>query len=57
MHKVFIGKPEKESPLWRPGRRWEDNIEMDLKEMWWEGVVWIQLVQDMDQWSGLTNAE
>jgi hypothetical protein len=27
--------------LGRPRRRWEDNIEMGLREMGWEGVDWI----------------
>jgi hypothetical protein len=25
-HKVLVGKPEEETPLGRPGLRWEDNI-------------------------------
>ena len=30
--KVLIGKPTRKKPLWRPRRRWEDNIRMDLKK-------------------------
>ena len=33
VHKVLVGKPEVKSPLGRPGRRWEDNIKMDLEEV------------------------
>jgi hypothetical protein len=29
-----VGKPEGERPLERPRRKWEDNIKMDLIEMW-----------------------
>ena len=29
-----MGKPEVERPLGRPRRRWEDNIKMDLQEVW-----------------------
>jgi hypothetical protein len=29
---------------------WEDNIEMDFREISWEGVDWIHLSQDSDQW-------
>jgi len=36
-------------------RRWEDNIRMDLMEREWEGVDWLQLVQDRDQWRTFTN--
>jgi hypothetical protein len=30
VHRVMVGKPEEKRPLWRPRRRWEDNIKMDL---------------------------
>jgi hypothetical protein len=39
----------------RPRRRWEDNIRMDLREIGWEGVDWIHLAQDRDQWWALVN--
>jgi hypothetical protein len=26
----YVGKPERKRPLGRPGRRWVDNIKMDL---------------------------
>jgi hypothetical protein len=29
-YKVLLGKPEGRRPLGRPGRRWEDNVEMSL---------------------------
>jgi hypothetical protein len=29
---IFVGNPERKTPLRRPRRRWEDNIQMDLKE-------------------------
>jgi hypothetical protein len=28
---------------------------MDLRERGWDGVVWIDLAQDRDQWSALVN--
>jgi hypothetical protein len=34
----------------RPGRRRKDNVRLDLRELGWEGVDWIHLVQDRDQW-------
>jgi hypothetical protein len=37
------------------GRRWEDNIRMDLREIGWEGVDWMQLTQACDQWRALVN--
>jgi hypothetical protein len=34
-YNVLVGKPERRRPLGRPRRRWEDNIEMDLREIVW----------------------
>jgi hypothetical protein len=33
-----------------------DNIKMDLGEMGWGGVDWIDLAQDRDKWTALVNA-
>jgi hypothetical protein len=41
---MLIGKPEVRGPLGRPRRRWEDNIKMDVWELWWKGVDRIQLI-------------
>jgi hypothetical protein len=32
-----------------------DNIKIDLKEIGWEGMDWIDLAQDRDQWRALVN--
>jgi hypothetical protein len=32
---MLIGKPEGKRLLGRPRRKWEDNIQMDLKEIRW----------------------
>jgi hypothetical protein len=32
----------------RPRRRWVDNIKMDLREIGWDGVDWIDMAQDRD---------
>jgi hypothetical protein len=50
-----VGKPEGKRPLGRPRRKWEDNIRMDLREMGWGGMDWIDLAQDRDQWRALVN--
>jgi hypothetical protein len=36
--------------LGRPGRWWQDNIIMDLREIGWEGVDWLHLSEVGDQW-------
>jgi hypothetical protein len=48
--RVLMGKPEGKTPLGRPRRRWEDGIRMDLREIGWRSVDWIQLAQDRDRW-------
>jgi hypothetical protein len=49
-YRVLVGKPEGRRPLGRPRRRREDNIKMDLREVRWGGVDWIDLAQDRDRW-------
>jgi hypothetical protein len=48
-------KPERNRPLGRPRRRWEDNIKVYLREIGWEGVDWMHLAQDRDQWCAVVN--
>jgi hypothetical protein len=38
---VSFGKPIGRRPLGRPRCRWEDNIRMDIREIWWEVVEWM----------------
>jgi hypothetical protein len=40
MYRVLVGKPEGKRPLGRPRRRWEEGINMDLREIDWGGGVW-----------------
>jgi hypothetical protein len=54
-YRKLVGKPEGKRPLGRPRRRWVDNIKMDLGEMGWDGVYWIDLALDRDQWRALVN--
>jgi hypothetical protein len=42
----LVGKPEGKRELGRPKRRWEDGIRMDLREIGWGRVDWIQLAHD-----------
>jgi hypothetical protein len=32
-----------------------DNIKMDLRDIGWDGVDWIDMAQDRDQWRALVN--
>jgi transcription termination factor 2 len=52
-YRILVGKSEGKRPLGRPRRKWVDNIKMDLGEIGWDGVDWIELAQDRDQWRAL----
>jgi hypothetical protein len=54
-YRILVGMPEGNRPLGRPKRRWVDNIKMDLIEIGWDGVDWMDMVQDRDQWRALVN--
>jgi hypothetical protein len=54
-YRILVGRPEGRRPLGRPRRIWEDNIKMDLQEVVWEGVDWIDMAQDSDRWRALVN--
>jgi hypothetical protein len=54
-YRILVGRPEGRRPLGRPRGRWEDNIKMDLQEMGWGGMDWIELAQDRDRWWALVN--
>jgi len=43
-------------PLGRPRRKWEDNIKMDLQEVRYRRMDWIERGQDKDRWRALVNA-
>jgi hypothetical protein len=54
-YRILVGKPEGKRPLGRPRCRWVDNIKIDLREIERDGVDWIDLAQDRDQWRALVN--
>jgi hypothetical protein len=55
-YRVFVERPKGKKQLGRLRRRWEDNIKMDLQELLWGGVDWIDLTQDWGRWRALVNA-
>jgi hypothetical protein len=42
-YRILLRKPEGKRPLGRPRRRWVDYIKMDLREIGWDRVVWIDM--------------
>jgi hypothetical protein len=53
--RILVGKPEGKKPLGRARNRLVDNIKMDIIEIGWGGMDWIDLAQDRDQWRALVN--
>jgi hypothetical protein len=53
VHRVLVGKFEGKRPLWRPRRRWENNIKMDFQEVIGGRGDWMVLAQDRDRWRAL----
>jgi hypothetical protein len=54
-YNILVSKCEGKRQFGRPRRIREDNIKMDLREIGLEGVDWIHLAQDRDQWRVLVN--
>jgi hypothetical protein len=55
VYSVLVGKPDGKGPLGRPRRKWEDNIKLDLREIWIDGENWIRLAQDRVKWRAFVN--
>jgi len=55
VHRFLMGKPEGKGPLWRPRRRWEDNIKMDLQDVEGGCGDWVELAEDKEKWRALVS--
>jgi hypothetical protein len=51
----LVWRSENVRQLGRPKRRWEGTIRPDLREIVWEGVHWISLTENREQWRHLVN--
>jgi hypothetical protein len=51
----LVGSSEGKRPLGGPRRRWEDNINMDLREIGIDRTNWIELAQDSVHWRAFVN--
>jgi hypothetical protein len=49
VYRMLVGKSERNMPLGRPRRRWEDNIKMDVQEVGGGRGDWRELAQDRDR--------
>jgi hypothetical protein len=54
-YRILVGKPGGKRPLGRLRRRWVDRNKIHLSEIGWDGIDWIDLAQDWDQWRALVN--
>ena len=54
-YRVLVGKSEGKRQLGRPGRKWDDNIKMDLQEVGGGCGDWMELAQDRDRWRALVS--
>jgi hypothetical protein len=54
-YRILVGKPEVKLPLGGTRRRWVDNIKIYLIVNGWDGMDWIDLAQERDQWRALVN--
>jgi hypothetical protein len=54
-YRILVGRSEGKRPLGRPRCRRVDNIKMDLRDIGLDGMDWIGLAQDRDQWRALVN--
>ena len=51
----FGGDTEGKRPLGRPRGRWDDNISIDLQEVGFGGLDWIELAEDRNRWLAFVN--
>jgi hypothetical protein len=54
-YRILVVKPGGKKPIGKPIRRWVDNIKMDLREIGCDGMDWIDLAHDRDQWRTVVN--
>jgi hypothetical protein len=53
-YRILVGKPEGKRPL-RSRCRWVENIKMDLREIGWDDVDWVDTAHYRDQWRALVS--
>jgi hypothetical protein len=49
-YRILVGEPEGKRLLRGQRHRWEDDIKVDLGEIGWSDMDWIDRAQDRDQW-------
>jgi hypothetical protein len=47
-YRILVGNPEGKRPPRRPKRKWMNNIKIELREIGWGGMDWIDVAQERD---------
>jgi hypothetical protein len=43
VYRILVGNPEGRTLLGRPRRRWVDYIKIDIREVGWDGSIWLRI--------------
>jgi hypothetical protein len=54
-YRILVGKPEGKRSLGRRTCTWNGNAKMDLREIGWNSMDWIDLAQDENQWRSVVS--
>jgi hypothetical protein len=49
-YRILVGMSEGKRPLRRPRRRLVDSIKMDVRDIGWDSMDWIDLAQNKHPW-------
>jgi hypothetical protein len=55
-YRILVRRPEERRQFEIPRHGWEDNIKIDLKQVGWGAMDWIELAQDRDRWRAFVTA-
>ena len=55
VYRVLVGKPGEKRSCGKPRSKWEDNMRMDIQDVRWGAVDWIDMALDRDRWRALVN--
>jgi len=55
-NRVLVGRPGGKRSFGRPSHRWEGNIKVDLQDVGWGGMDWIDLAESWDRRRAFVNA-
>jgi len=55
VYRVLVGKPGGKRSRGKPRSKWEDNMRMDIQDVRWGAVDWIDMALDRDRWRALVN--